>query len=311
MKKSEPIDFEYDVAISFAGEDREVAFRIAELLTRESVQVFYDKYEDAELWGKDLYTHLAEVYSEKARFCLVLISEYYSKKLWTKHELQNAFARAFKENEEYILPLKLDDTTIPGIPATIGYHDLRNSSVERVAELILKKLGKFGSKASSDRKSSSDPKIIDVQKIPLPRTRREFSDRDRSVFLVDSFHGIISYFAEGLAAMKQHDSAIETEMSQITNQKYVFELYRAGTLKSACKIWIGSSGSQKNISFREGDFDPNDDSSVNEWIYVEADEIQMYLKGIFGEFGSRLPDKLRAEDAATALWKRFIRPLDY
>lgn len=31
-KKSEPDDFEYDVAISFAGEDRKVASRIAELL---------------------------------------------------------------------------------------------------------------------------------------------------------------------------------------------------------------------------------------------------------------------------------------
>ena len=51
--------FDYDVAISFAGEQREEAEAIADCLKKNEVNVFYDGYEKAHLWGKDLYEHLS------------------------------------------------------------------------------------------------------------------------------------------------------------------------------------------------------------------------------------------------------------
>jgi hypothetical protein len=54
-------DLKYDVALSFAGEDRQIAARLAKLLKGRDISVFYDKYEQANLWGKDLYEHLADV----------------------------------------------------------------------------------------------------------------------------------------------------------------------------------------------------------------------------------------------------------
>ena len=131
---------EYDVALSFAGEDRPIAEKLAQLLSAKRVRVFYDKYEQANLWGKDLYQHLQVVYRDKARFCVVFLSGAYARKLWTKHELRQAQARAFEENTEYILPLKLDDTEIPGINQTVGYVDSRSIPIEQVADLILQKL---------------------------------------------------------------------------------------------------------------------------------------------------------------------------
>ena len=131
---------EYDIALSFAGENRLVAEKLAQLLSAKRVRVFYDKYEQANLWGKDLYQHLQVVYRDKARFCVVFLSEAYAKKLWTKHELRQAQARAFEENTEYILPLKVDDTEIPGINQTVGYLDLRSTPIEQVADLLLQKL---------------------------------------------------------------------------------------------------------------------------------------------------------------------------
>ena len=51
-------DFQYDVAISFAGEQRAEAEAITEHLIASSIKVFYDRHEKADLWGKDLYEHL-------------------------------------------------------------------------------------------------------------------------------------------------------------------------------------------------------------------------------------------------------------
>jgi TIR domain len=311
MKTRDSHDFDFEVAISFAGEDRGVASRIAELLTKRGIRVFYDKDEQAGLWGKDLYKHLAEIYFAKARFCLVLASSHYSKKIWPRHEIQNAFARALQENHEYILPLRLDDTAIPGIPPTIGHHDLRHSSIEETVDLIMTKLGKARVERDDHQGKERSGATERTSEIPLPPIKRQFSDRDRATFLKDAFEGTVAYFKDGLQALKRHDPAIETEESEITKQKYVFELYRDGELKNSCKIWIGSLGSQKNISYYEGNFNPHDDSSVNEWIHVESDDHQLYLQGIMGEFGSRLRDKLSVEDAARTLWERFIRPLSY
>lgn len=56
---------EYDVALSFAGEDRSLVEQVAVGLRRRRVHVFYDKFEQAGLWGKDLYQHLSDLYSSR------------------------------------------------------------------------------------------------------------------------------------------------------------------------------------------------------------------------------------------------------
>ena len=136
-KKSQ---FKYQVAISFAGEDRAQAEELAARLTARGITVFYDDYAKADLWGKDLYQYLQTIYRDTAQYCVVLISNAYARKLWTRHELKQAQARAFQENREYILPVRLDGTEIPGINDTTGYISLRNSSMEDISDLLQTKL---------------------------------------------------------------------------------------------------------------------------------------------------------------------------
>jgi hypothetical protein len=128
----------YDVCLSFAGEDRKYVERVAATLLAAGIVLFYDKYEQVSLWGKDLYQHLSEVYRKQARYCVIFISKSYSEKLWTKHELRSAQARAFEDNREYILPVRLDETELPGVLPTIGY--ISNKSPEDLADLIICKL---------------------------------------------------------------------------------------------------------------------------------------------------------------------------
>lgn len=131
---------DFDVALSFAGQDRKHAERLARILKSDGIRVFYDKYEQKQLWGKDLYQHLQTVYRDKARFCVIFTSAPYAQKLWTKHELKQAQERAFRENREYILPLRLDDTKIPGVPETVGYLDLRVVPIADVAAMLIEKV---------------------------------------------------------------------------------------------------------------------------------------------------------------------------
>lgn len=133
----------YDVAISFAGEDRPVAADIAAGLVLKGFNVFYDEYAEADLWGKDLYVHLTQVYRDDSKFCLMLVSDSYAAKQWTNHERRAAQSRAFTESREYVLPLRLDDAQIEGVLTTTGYIDFRKKTVEEVVELVVTKVRAF------------------------------------------------------------------------------------------------------------------------------------------------------------------------
>ena len=130
----------YNVALSFAREDRHHAEKLAKLLKAGGYSVFYDRYESAQLWGKDLYVHLSSVYKDQADYCVMFLSEHYAQKTWPNHERKSAQARAFEENREYILPVRLDDTEIPGVLPTVGYLDLRSIAIEQVHQLLVEKL---------------------------------------------------------------------------------------------------------------------------------------------------------------------------
>src|SRR2546423_26970 len=119
LEENSSISPRYDVALSFAGEDRAYVEQVAGELRASGIKVFYDSYEESSLWGKNLYTHLREIYRDQARFTVVFISQHYVRKVWTNHERESAQARAFEENREYILPARFDQTDVPGILGSV------------------------------------------------------------------------------------------------------------------------------------------------------------------------------------------------
>lgn len=144
-----PKTFDFDVALSFAGEDKKKVEPYAQHLKARDLRVFLYSDQQAELWGTDLYVKLDEIYRVRAMFCVMFISKHYATKLWTSHERKSAQARAFRENKEYILPVRLDDTEIPGLRETVGYIDLRSTSVEELAKITLQKIEKEKERISS------------------------------------------------------------------------------------------------------------------------------------------------------------------
>ncbi|MDR8407987.1 TIR domain-containing protein [Nonomuraea sp. 3-1Str] len=138
----------YDVALSFAGEERDYVEQVAATLKAVGVRVFYDEYEKASLWGKDLYEHLDSIYRNASRYCILFVSENYARKVWTNHERKSAQARALQENEEYVLPVRFDDTELPGLRPTVSYVDARTHGAQELGALVLQKLDHWRPKES-------------------------------------------------------------------------------------------------------------------------------------------------------------------
>ena len=139
--KIEMVPERYDVALSFAGEDRPYVEKVANYLAAKGVAVFYDKFEEATLWGVDLAEHLDWVYRLGTQFCVMFVSKHYAEKMWPNHERKSALATAVKAQGTYILPARFDSTELPGLRPTIGYINLDKKSPVELGDLIIKKLG--------------------------------------------------------------------------------------------------------------------------------------------------------------------------
>jgi len=133
----------FDVALSFAGEERDYVKKVAESLLKNGINVFYDEYEEVDMWGKNLILHLEEVFSKDVGCVVIFASKSYAEKAYPCLEKDAALATAINSKKEYILMGKFDDTRIPGISPTIKYVDLKKMQPEKFASLIIQKLKKL------------------------------------------------------------------------------------------------------------------------------------------------------------------------
>lgn len=131
--------FEHDVAVSYAGEDRAVVEQVVRQL--DEYRVFYDQDRLAEMWGENGVDFLEAIYSRQARYAVLFVSRHYVAKKWPTLERRAAQARALQQEAPYILPVKLDDTELPGMPSTTIYLDLRDIGVDGLVTMLRTKLG--------------------------------------------------------------------------------------------------------------------------------------------------------------------------
>ena len=153
--------YEYDVALSFAGTERDYARAIAAIGEKNGLKVFLDELYEDELWGENLVESLSEIYANKAHFCLIIVSQEYRKRVFTNVERRAALDRAIQERAAYILPVVVDDAWIDGLPKATAYLDLRRKSVISICEVLVKKV-----KGKAPKKLRL-PKGVHLSRLPI------------------------------------------------------------------------------------------------------------------------------------------------
>jgi len=183
--KPDGTQHKYDFCLSFAGEDRSYAEKLKALLEERGAQVFYDSDYQHELWGEDLFTHLDEIYRNQARFCIMFISAHYKEKVWTNHERVSAQARSLSQGN-YILPVRIDDTNIPGLRTTRGHLDVRQKSLEEIADAAMRKLRGSAYKPAPSKTTKTKAKA--------PKKAAARGRRSSTLFMLgDHFYRVKSY----------------------------------------------------------------------------------------------------------------------
>ena len=148
-KTSHPIPKTFQVAFSFAGEQRALVGRVAKEVETALGKgtVFFDEWYEYWIAGDDADLRLREIYHKRAQLVVVCVSEAYGGKPWTQAEhrviraLQMELSTSPGETAELrVLPLRVGDGDVPGILLNTVVPDIRESCPEETAKLILARL---------------------------------------------------------------------------------------------------------------------------------------------------------------------------
>lgn len=103
--------YKYDVAISFAEEDRLIALNIARALELQGLKTYYYPDNIPDDLGQDITERLTKIYAEESASAVVIFSENYFKeeRTYTRIELE-AIKKRMKEETDivYMIPVKPD-----------------------------------------------------------------------------------------------------------------------------------------------------------------------------------------------------------
>lgn len=139
FKKKEPKQIKFDVALSFAGEQRDYVQEVATILKSKGYKVFYDEFYTSHLWGENLVDHLKEVYYSKSDYCIMFISKEYISKMWPEHERKCANTRDIEMFGKYILPVVFDKVKVPGLDPGKYYLSAKKYNPKQIADLFEEK----------------------------------------------------------------------------------------------------------------------------------------------------------------------------
>ncbi|MEW7864480.1 TIR domain-containing protein [Aeromonas diversa] len=97
----------YDFALSFSGDERDIAEQLFESLIDRDVAVFYDKNEQHRIIANDVKEYLGPIYDSESEFIIVLLSAQYPRKIWTQFE-SDAYSRRIGST---VIPVMIDGFT--------------------------------------------------------------------------------------------------------------------------------------------------------------------------------------------------------
>ncbi len=148
--------FKFDIAISFAEEDRNIAVALACGFKLKKIKPYYYPDNTTVTLGYQLEERLQRLYEDEAQYAVVVLSEHYLKKGFCQLEIQAIKQRMAKEKDRYLVVVRTD-RHLPkdlGISDDLCYKEWQFNP-EEIAENLFEMLGN-----SEETENKSNQKIL-------------------------------------------------------------------------------------------------------------------------------------------------------
>lgn len=151
--------YAFDLMISFAEEDRNIAAGIKDCLAFHGVRPYYYPDYPEENWARPLGKNLAELYEDGGSLGLVILSQHYVWKKYTQIEFQALNRRRVRSQKDFLLVIRADQIDmelVPELPTDLAYMEWAFNP-GKFASLIVKKLQQQGWKKPKKKKKKAAP----------------------------------------------------------------------------------------------------------------------------------------------------------
>lgn len=118
-RKKPSSDYSYDVALSYASEQKHLVQRVAKLLKLEGLRVFYAPYHEWEFQGDDMITRFYQIYRYESRYVAAFVTDDYLRKDYTMHEAHSAMFREREEGRCPLIPILFGGASLPELDPDI------------------------------------------------------------------------------------------------------------------------------------------------------------------------------------------------
>ena len=128
----------FDVALSYASEQEKFVSRVEKILKGEGVKVFFAPDCEKEYKAKDMFQKFYEIYRYRSNYVVCFVSKEYLKKDYTMHEYECAFLKNKDVEENRIIVVNFDGSSLPHLDSDINFIDAQKNREVQVADSILR-----------------------------------------------------------------------------------------------------------------------------------------------------------------------------
>lgn len=260
-------DKQYDIAVSFAGEQRDYVERVVAACKQRGLVVFYDRDKNNDWWGGNFIRQQRTVYSSRTRFFVPFISNEYLSRPIPMDEFSSAMMTAVKQGDGYILPVLMGNTTVPVDLLHPHVHYLRaeDYSPEALADALVRKIG-----SARDAGQAPTPvgEVIEqalqfrMPKI-TPTTWSKYAELDRVFDLLSD------RFRQAGQQLSEQGLVCTVRCPQ---DHLIIRVERSGRTIAGLDIHKGSGLGDDKITWSEGSRNLGSASSFNGWATPEYDK---------------------------------------
>jgi TIR domain len=299
----------YDLAFSFAGEQREYVEATKVACEKLGLHVFYDRDKSNEWWGRSFIREQRVVYGSQTRFFVPFISTEYLTKPIPTDEFSAAMMTAVKLGDGYILPVLVGDVSIPPDLLHPHIHYLRadDFTPERLAEQLQRRV--HGAESQGQEAREVSLVVKKALEVRLPKVVPTTFSRYRELqvvfdYLATQFEAALPQLESSgfVGTLGRQAERLSIRIEHRDETVYSLDVYKGGSLGDD-KLTFGLDHHRGFSNGINGWAEPFFDKEA------DAPKLRMTDFSVLGRFGGG-DAQMTKEELFNKIWDRIIDQLE-
>jgi hypothetical protein len=291
---------QFDIAVSFASEQREYVEQTVTATKDLGLKVFYDKDASYDWWGRNFIVEQRKIYGGSTLFVVPFISKEYLARPFPMDEFSSAMMKAVKQPNPYILPILVGEVDVPAemLHPHIGTLRVEDHTPVQLAE-------RLKAKVDEAKRAGRRPEDLGALLLPkmVPATFSKYRELD----------AVLAYFGERFeAAGRQMESVGYVSTVRRGTDRVFVSFERGGRTEYALRITMGGQGmGEDKLTFSPGEAG----SGMSAWVepFYDRESERAMLRLVDFSLLGRLAGQQEAvtkEEFFDRLWEKIVEALE-